>query len=111
MTATLVVRLSKKELARIDAEARKESLTRSAYVRKKLHLNGANGARKAKAKSGGVGNSGISDSAAMAGFPPTPPGEGVGWREHFKWLRKHGRKVRGNIEDEIRELDRNRGFR
>jgi hypothetical protein len=39
------------------------------------------------------------------------PAEGVGWAGHFAWLKKHGRKIKGKIEDEIRKMDRNRGFR
>jgi hypothetical protein len=31
------------------------------------------------------------------------PGPGVGWKEHFEWLRKHGRSVDGNIADELRD--------
>ncbi len=30
----------------------------------------------------------------------------VDWEEHFTWLRKHGRVIRGNPEDELRRLNR-----
>jgi hypothetical protein len=72
MTETLVVRLDRKELADIDAAARKRSISRSAYVRALLR-------REIQAE----------------------PKKGVGWAEHFEWLRKHGRRVDAKIVDEV----------
>ena len=80
MTATLVVRLSKKELAAVDLAARKKTQSRSAFVRQLLrqHTHEAESSK------------------------------GVNWREHFEWQRKHGRKVDWKLVHEMREQERNR---
>jgi len=79
MTETLVVRLDRKELAGIDAAARKRSVSRSAYVRGLLR-------RELNAE----------------------PKKGVGWPARLKELQAKAREIKGHPEDEIRELDRNR---
>ena len=81
MTQTLAIRLDGKKLARLDLFARKRSLSRSAVVRQALEKF----LREEK------------------------PEQGVGWAEHFERLKREGRKIQGNPEDKIRDLDRNRG--
>lgn len=83
MTEMLAVRLPREKMARLKAAAKKRSVTRSEMVRQ------------------------LVEKFLM----DEKPGPGVGWKEHFEWLQKNGRKVDSNICDEIRELDRNRGFR
>jgi hypothetical protein len=83
MTKMLAVRLPREKMARLNAAAKKRSVSRSDIVRQLVDrfLDGEK------------------------------PGNAVGWKEHFEWLREHGRKVDGRICDEIREMDRNRGLR
>ncbi len=83
MTEMLAVRLPRAQMARLKMAAKKRSVSGSDIVRQLVDkfLEGEK------------------------------TGPGVGWKEHFEWLSKHGREVRGNIEDEIRDMDRNRGFR
>lgn len=83
MTEMLAVRLPRDKMARLKAAAKKRSVTRSEMVRQ------------------------LVEKFLM----DEKPGPGVGWKEHFEWLQKHARRVKGNIEDEIREMDRTRGFR
>ena len=83
MTEMLAVRLPREKMARLKAAAKKRSVSRSDIVRQLVDKF----------------------------LEDEKPGAGVGWKEHFEWLRKHGRRIEGNIEDEIREMDRNRGFR
>lgn len=83
MTEILAVRLPQEKMAKLKRAAEKRSVSRSEIVRQLV-------------------DEFLDDEK---------PGAGVGWKEHFEWLRKHGREVKGNIEDEIREMDRNRGFK
>lgn len=83
MTEMLAVRLPREKMARLKAAAKKRSISRSEMVRQVV-------------------------DKFLAEEKPT---KGVGWKEHFEWLQKHGRRVQGNIEDEIREMDRTRGYR
>jgi hypothetical protein len=80
MTTTLVVRLTREELANVDSAARHRSLSRSAYVRQLLRTStDGNNLKK-----------------------------GVGWPERLKELQGKARPVKEHLEDEIREIDRNR---
>ena len=76
MTEMLAVRLSRDKMARLKAAAKKRSVTRSEMVRQ------------------------LVEKFLM----DEKPGPGVGWKEHFEWLRKHGQKVDSRIADEIREM-------
>lgn len=80
MTTALVVRLTKKEIAAIDAAARKRSLTRSAYVRNVLRKE-------------------TSEDKET---------KGVGWAEHFDRLKREGRKVDSKLVDEVIAASRSR---
>jgi hypothetical protein len=73
MTATLTIRLDKRELGKIDRAAGK--LTRTEWVRRVIRRE-INRPRRA------------------------------GWAEHFDWLEKRGRVVRGHPDDELRSLNR-----
>ena len=84
MTEMLAVRLPREKMARLSAAAKKRSVSRSDIVRQLVDKFLEN--------------------------EPTAK-KGVGWKEHFEWLHKHGRKITGNPEDEIRELDRKRALR
>ncbi|MDB6036875.1 MAG: hypothetical protein JWM99_716 [Verrucomicrobiales bacterium] len=83
MTKMLAVRLPLEKMARLKMAAKKRSVSRSDIIRQLVDKF----------------------------LEEEKPGRGVGWAEHFDWLREHGRRVDGNIEDEIREQDRNRGLR
>lgn len=73
MTATLTIRLDKRELGKIDRAAGK--LTRTEWARRVIRRE-INRPRRA------------------------------GWAEHFAWLERQGRKVRGHPDDELRSLNR-----
>jgi hypothetical protein len=129
VSTEFLVHLEKEQAARLKSAARKRSTTQTAILREALDKFLADEAATRTARTGEgrslktskqvsprattKNKNGIPPSgwAAMAGVPPTKPGEGVGWREHFDRLQKHGRRIRGHFEDDIREADRNRGFR
>ena len=73
MTATVTIRLDKRELGQIDRAAGK--LTRTEWVRRVIRRE-INRPRRA------------------------------GWTEHFAGLEKHGRVIRGHLDDEFRALNR-----
>ena len=83
MTQMLAVRLPRDKMARLKAAAKKRSITRSDIVRQLVDKF----------------------------LEQEKPGPGVGWKEHFEWLRKHGRKVDSRLCDEIREMDRTPSLR
>lgn len=96
MTEVLVIRLDKKQMARLTACAKSKSMSRSAFVRQTLEKSLA-------AETNGKTAKPSPETAAKK--KKTPPVD-VNWAEHFEWLRKHGRRIEGYPADEIRALDR-----
>lgn len=117
MTTAFVVRLDEEQAARLKSAAKKRSTTRNAIVREALdkYLGGKKARRPGHAASAKpVRKTKAHDEPSedpMAGVPPTEPGKGVGWAQHFEWLEKHGRKINWNDVLEFEDLENNRGFR
>lgn len=133
MSTEFLVRLEKEQAARLKSVARKRSTTQSAILCEALDKFLAsevatrtsrtragrlpNSPKKATSKNGANDENEVPPSgwAAMAGIPRTKPGEGVGWREHFRELKKKAPNrawPKGqHPEDELREMDNDRPWR
>jgi hypothetical protein len=77
----LALRLPPEKMARLKAAGRKRSVSRSEIMRQLLDKF----------------------------LEKEKPGKGAGWKEHFEWLRKHGRKITSKEVDETIAIARGRG--
>lgn len=99
MTTEFVLRFDKRRAEHLKREARRRRKTPNALMRQALdNLIG-------EPNPGGKTGKATKRRSKEKTEKET---KGVGWAEHFKWLREHGRRVDSKVVDEILAISRSR---